>query len=1128
MSEKRNFAEEYPELLEKWDFQRNTRDPYKLGPHSNIKVWWTCENGHHFERSIRSMTSGYTTCPECKKQSLAVISSPNLMKFWDYDKNTLDPKTTSSNSNEEVWFKCPNCGYNWKARICVRKDRDKCPVCETNMIICEGINDFRTVYPQLALDTSDEMNPNIDLNTLGIGSHVRLHWKCHICGFEWDAPVYCRVHGSKDNYRITSCPACAKNQRKDGYNVDYPELIPLYSPNNPVPLKDVRGRSAKLLWVCPTHGEFESTLNSMIRAVQTQNNGCPYCHGNKVHPDESFGVLHPELVKEWDESNEKTPYDYTEHSSYEAIWCCPDCGTKWEADLHVRALGYRKCPKCYGSQTFKERYPELEQYYAKDNDLPFEKAVISDTTPRNWICEHGHEFEDSFYKIHKRGYRCPYCESVKALQGFNDFAHFHPDLAQDYDVEKNGNKASEVTVSNRLVYFKCKEGHSFKRSIIQHIQLNGKCPVCNRRLLQKGVNDLATIYPEIVLFWDYEKNEKRPDEVFATLPNKYFFICSNGHHFECTLKELVENNFHCPVCEGKRVDPEKTSLQALNPKLALEFSANNDFTADQIPLDTSKNVLWTCPTCGDDYLFPVNERSIGDNSCPYCNHKKLKSGNNDLTITNPQLASEYSSKNKKQVNEVGEWQKYEVFWICPDCGAEYRYVISERSVGDDSCPVCANKRIEKGINDLATTNPEIAALLSPNNERKADTLLPSFKLKVAWICPTCNGEYYAPVEDMVNGLAECPYCNNQKPLAGFNTLKALYPEIAGCLSPNNDFTADEILPISIRNAKWICPTCGGEYSASVEDMVNGLVECPYCSNQKPLAGFNTLEALYPEVAEHLSPSNDFTADEILPTRYGSIKWICPTCGGEYLASVKDMIEGVAECPYCNNQRPLAGFNTLKALYPEIAEHLSPNNDFTADEILPTRYKSVKWICPTCGGEYLASVKDMIEGVAECPYCNDQRPLAGFNTLEALYPEIAEEMSPDNEKGPNDVLPTSAYFAEWTCPTCGYTYKASVRDRVASDDLCPACAGKKAQAGFNSLLDIYPEVQDEWAENENTLLGIFPDEILPTSTARVWWECKDCGRKYLLSVNMWVEKHIRGMTSCTYCSGLRMRETHILL
>ena len=848
MSKKRIFAEEHPEYLKYWDFEKNTLDPYKIGPMCNEKAYWKCEHGHRFERIVFNVSRGNTTCPECKKRSTMVISKPGIMKFWDKEKNTLDPEITPARSNEYAWFKCPKCGYSWRTQICGRLRTDKCPACETNNVIRKGVNDFRTVSPQLALDTSDELNPDIDLNKLGIGSKTRIHWKCHICGFEWDAPIHGRAHPYNGNNGIAACPACAKVRRKDGYDVDYPELVPLYSPNNPIPLNEVRGIKAKFLWICPKHGEYEQKLGHMIRALKNGTIGCPYCNGFKVRREDSAGAKAPELIKEWASSNESTLYEYAPNSKYLATWCCPDCGTKWKAPIYIRVQGYGKCPTCYGNKTFKERYPELEQYYAKDNDLPFEKAVISDTTPRNWICEHGHEFEDSFNNIHKRGFRCPYCESVKVLQGFNDFATLEPVISKDYDEEKNGNTAGDVLITNRPVYFKCKNGHSFKRPIIQHIKSNGKCPVC------------------------------------------------------------------------------------------------------------------------------------------------------------------------------------------------------------------ANKRIEKGINDLATTNPEIATLLSPNNERKADTLLPSFKLKVAWICPTCNGEYYAPVEDMVNGLAECPYCGNQKPLAGFNTLKALYPEIA----------------------------------------------------------------------EHLSPNNDFTADEILPTRYGSIKWICPTCGGEYSASVEDMVNGLAECPYCNNQRPLAGVNTLKALYPEIAEHLSPNNDFTADEILPTRYKSVKWICPTCGGEYLASVKDMIEGTAECPYCNNQRPLAGFNTLKALYPEIAEEMSPDNEKGPDDVLPTSAYFAEWTCPACGYTYKASVRDRVASDDLCPACAGKKAQAGFNSLLDIYPEVQDEWAENENTLLGIFPDEILPTSTARVWWKCKDCGRKYLLSVNMWVEKHNRGMTSCTYCSGLRMRETHVLL
>lgn len=988
MSKKRIFAEEHPEYLKYWDFEKNTLDPYKIGPMCNEKAYWKCEHGHRFERIVFNVSRGNTTCPECKKRSTMIISKPGIMKFWDKEKNTLDPEITPARSNEYAWFKCPKCGYSWRTQICGRLRTDKCPACETNNVIRKGVNDFRTVSPQLALDTSDELNPDIDLNKLGIGSKTRIHWKCHICGFEWDAPIHGRAHPYNGNNGIAACPACAKVRRKDGYDVDYPELVPLYSPNNPIPLNEVRGVKAKFLWICPKHGEYEQKLGHMIRALKNGTIGCPYCNGFKVRREDSAGAKSPELIKEWASSNESTLYEYAPNPKYLATWCCPDCGTKWKAPIYVRVQGYGKCPTCYGNKTFKERYPELEKFYAKDNTLPYEDAIVSDYTPRNWICEKGHEFTASFYKIHDQGFRCPYCENKKALKGYNDFEHLYPVLAQDYDEEKNGNKASEVVVSYRNVYFKCKNGHSFVRPIIRHVELNGQCPICSGTVLKKGSNDLATIYPAVILFWDYEKNEKRPDQVLATLDNSYHFVCSNGHHFKCTLRELVENDFHCPVCEGKRVDPEKTSLQALNPELASEFSVNNKSTASQIAFDTSKKVLWTCPTCGEDYLYPVNERKIGDNSCPYCNHTKLKSGVNDLTITNPQLASEFSPRNDKKANEVGEWQVYEVYWICSKCGTEYYAKIRDRSVGDASCPVCANKRVEKGINDLATTDPDIAALLSPNNERKADTFMRS----------------------------------------------------------------------SSMGAKWICPTCGGEYFGVVKDMVNGLVECPYCNNQKPLAGFNTLKVLYPEIAEHLSPNNDFTADEILPTRYGSIKWICPTCGGEYLASVKDMIEGTAECPYCNNQRPLVGFNTLKV----------------------------------------------------------------------LYPEIAKEMNPNNEKGPDDVLPTSAYLAEWTCPTCGYTYKASVRDRVASDDLCPACAGKKAQAGFNSLLDIYPEVQDEWAENENALLGIFPDEILPTSTARVWWECKDCGRKYLLSVNMWVEKHIRGMTSCTYCSGLRMRETHVLL
>lgn len=1059
MSRKRlSFAEACPDLLNWWDFDKNTLDPYAIGPTSPKVAYWKCEHGHSFKRSVVAFTRGAHTCPVCQERKANVISKPELMKFWDFEKNTLDPETTRAQSKEYAWFKCPKCGYSWQAQIRGRLKKDKCPVCETNKIVHKGVNDFRTVYPQLALDTSDEMNPDIDLDSLGAGAHVRIHWKCHVCGFEWDAPIYGRIRRYKGNYKIASCPACAKNQRKNGYDVDYPELVPLYSPNNPIPFQDVRGYDTKLLWICPKHGEYEQYLRSMMRAVKNGNTGCPYCHGSQVHPDESFGVLHPNLAKEWDESNEKTPYDYTKHSRYVATWHCPECGLKWEADISTRAAGYGKCPNCYGSQTFKERYPELEKYYAKDNDFPFEEATVSDNTPRNWICEHGHEFEDSFNNIHKRGFRCPYCESVKVLQGFNDFATLEPVISKDYDVEKNGNTASDVLINNRPAYFKCNQGHSFMRNIVQHVSLKGVCPVCNGYLLQTGVNDLATVYPQAAELWDYEKNDNTPDKVLATLGARYHYVCKEGHHFKCTLGDLVKNDYKCPVCTGDRVDPQTTSILAVNPELAEEFSEANDVTADFVNYNTERKVYWTCPTCGGDYLYPVNERKIGDNSCPYCNHIRLKTGINDLTITNPELAKEWAPSNTKQANEVGEWQSYVGYWLCPDCGTVYPCEVRDRSVGDDSCPVCANKQVKKGFNDLATLDPELADMLSPNCERKADEILRTCSYEALWVCPECAGEYRRPVKTKTHDNSDCPYCNGRKVLTGYNDLATTNPELVAQYSSLNE------RPATMVRKDW----------------------------------------------------NFY------------VYWECPKCHHIHARRLNEKAPDNSDCPACNHVKTVQGVNTLQAEFPEIAKHLSPNNDFTADEILSTSFKSVKWICPTCGGEYFAPVKDMVKGLVECPYCNNQRPLAGFNTLKVLYPEIAKEMSPNNEKGPDDVLPTSAYFAEWTCSKCGYTYKASVKDRVKLGNLCPACAGKKAQAGLNSLLDVYPEIQDEWAVNENALLGIFPDEILPTSTARVWWECKDCGRKYLLNVNMWVEKHIRGMTSCTYCSGLRMRETHVLL
>ena len=97
-----------------------------------------------------------------------------MMKFWDYERNIEDPAYVMAKSMNPVYWKCPNCGYEWQAVVASRKD-DVCPCCDAGLAVWGGVNDFATVYPELGLDYVQELNPGVDAKRIGIGSHERLN-----------------------------------------------------------------------------------------------------------------------------------------------------------------------------------------------------------------------------------------------------------------------------------------------------------------------------------------------------------------------------------------------------------------------------------------------------------------------------------------------------------------------------------------------------------------------------------------------------------------------------------------------------------------------------------------------------------------------------------------------------------------------------------------------------------------------------------------------------------------------------------------------------------------------------------------------------------------------------------------
>ena len=69
-------------------------------------------------------------------------NNKELMKKYNYEKNkNINLETITLGSNSEIWWKCPECGYEWSSIIKSKSNKKTCPVC-CNRIVIFGKNDL--------------------------------------------------------------------------------------------------------------------------------------------------------------------------------------------------------------------------------------------------------------------------------------------------------------------------------------------------------------------------------------------------------------------------------------------------------------------------------------------------------------------------------------------------------------------------------------------------------------------------------------------------------------------------------------------------------------------------------------------------------------------------------------------------------------------------------------------------------------------------------------------------------------------------------------------------------------------------------------------------------------------------
>ena len=243
-------------------------------------------------------------------------------------------------------------------------------------------------------------------------------------------------------------------------------------------------------------------------------------------------------------------------------------------------------------------------------------------------------------------------------------------------------------------------------------------------------NSLAEVHPELITEWSEKNLPLTPDDITFGSNKKVWWKGTCGHEWQTSVKAR-SNGEKCPICSGARAVAGINDLSTLKPGLASEWSKKNEIKPTEVTVGSHKKVIWKC-RLGHEWTASVKSRSINGSGCPYCSHNKVLVGFNDLATVVPKVADEWSEKNYPlQPDEVNAKSRKNVWWHCKKCGNEWKSVIHARIKGT-VCPVCAEREVLAGYNDLATTDKNLLSDWDYEQNRIQPTEISRTSAKRAW------------------------------------------------------------------------------------------------------------------------------------------------------------------------------------------------------------------------------------------------------------------------------------------------------------------------------------------------------------------------------------------------------------
>ena len=327
----------------------------------------------------------------------------------------------------------------------------------------------------------------------------------------------------------------------------------------------------------------------------------------------------------------------------------------------------------------------------------------------------------------------------------------HPELAKQ--VKDQSLLATLSTGSESKIEWIGPCGHSWFAKVYN--RTNAKnitgCPICSGKQILIGFNDLATTHPDIA------KLCNNPDDALTVTANsnkKITWKCPDcGQTWEAPVSRLTIQKSRCPYCAHHYATQGVNDLATLKPDLAEELLDKTQ--ASQLQLSSNKKVKWQCHV-NPNHIWEasVYARVYRHTGCPFCSNRLATPGVNDFGTLYPELAA--TLVHPEQAITVLPNSETKLEWRC-SVHPNHTWLATPYNRIKSGCPICANKIIVPGFNDIATTHPDLAKELVDSDI--ATKISYGHGKKVEWKCKKGHTWMTEPYHRTGKDATDCPICN---------------------------------------------------------------------------------------------------------------------------------------------------------------------------------------------------------------------------------------------------------------------------------------------------------------------------------------------------------------------------------